>query len=92
MSLSFAVESSRTVETRARLRRPLARHDAQSQENPARGFYERFGGRITGEKPHETGGFTLPAIGCRWDDIKALIAPLSRSFNSQRTKPMPIFA
>ena len=62
------------------------------KENPARGFYERFGGRITGEKPHETGGFTLPAIGCRWDDIKALIAPLSRSFNSQRTKPMPIFA
>jgi hypothetical protein len=32
MSLSFAVESSRTVETRARLRRPLARHDAQSQD------------------------------------------------------------
>lgn len=47
------------------------------KENPARGFYERFGGRITGEKAYETGGFTLPAIGCRWDDIEALIAALS---------------
>jgi ribosomal protein S18 acetylase RimI-like enzyme len=48
------------------------------KENPTRGFYERFGGRITGEKSYVTGGFTLPAIGCKWDDIDALIANLQR--------------
>ena len=46
------------------------------KENPARGFYERFGGRIGGEKSYETGGFTLPAIGCKWDDIDALLQAL----------------
>jgi ribosomal protein S18 acetylase RimI-like enzyme len=46
------------------------------KENPARGFYERFGGRITGEKPYVTGGFTLPAIGCKWDDIDTLLRSL----------------
>jgi GNAT superfamily N-acetyltransferase len=48
------------------------------KENPARGFYERFGGHIVGEKSYETGGFTLPAIGCKWDDIDALLAALQR--------------
>jgi GNAT superfamily N-acetyltransferase len=46
------------------------------KENPARGFYERFGGRIVGEKPYVTGGFTLPAVGCKWDDIEELIRAL----------------
>jgi len=47
------------------------------RENPARGFYERFGGRIMGEKSYVTGGFTLPAIGCKWDDIEALSRALA---------------
>lgn len=46
------------------------------KENPARGFYERFGGRVTGEKSYVTGGFTLPAIGCKWDDIEELVRTL----------------
>jgi ribosomal protein S18 acetylase RimI-like enzyme len=48
------------------------------KDNPAKGFYERFGGRIVGEKPYVTGGFTLPSIGCKWDDIDTLIAALQR--------------
>ena len=47
------------------------------KENPARGFYERFGGRIVGEKPYVTGGFTLVAIGCKWDDIDTLLESLA---------------
>jgi GNAT superfamily N-acetyltransferase len=46
------------------------------KENPARGFYERFGGRITGEKSYVTGGFTLSAIGCKWDNINTLLNAL----------------
>jgi ribosomal protein S18 acetylase RimI-like enzyme len=46
------------------------------KENPARGFYERFGGRVVGEKPYITGGFTLPSIGCKWDDIDTLLESL----------------
>jgi GNAT superfamily N-acetyltransferase len=46
------------------------------KENPARGFYERFGGRIVGEKAYVTGGFTLPSIGCKWDNIETLLKSL----------------
>ena len=54
------------------------------KENPARGFYERFGGRITGEKPYVTGGFTLPAIGCKWDDIDTLSRALYNNFTTSK--------
>jgi ribosomal protein S18 acetylase RimI-like enzyme len=46
------------------------------KDNPARGFYERFGGRILSEKPFSREGFTLPSIGCKWDDIDALAESL----------------
>ncbi|MDE3197277.1 MAG: GNAT family N-acetyltransferase [Acidobacteriota bacterium] len=44
--------------------------------NPAQAFYERFGGRVGIERPYSRFGFTLPSLGCAWNDIDALIAAL----------------
>ena len=46
------------------------------KDNPAGGFYRRFGGRIAGEKPYVRPGFCLPSVGCVWDDIDELAASL----------------
>jgi ribosomal protein S18 acetylase RimI-like enzyme len=42
------------------------------KDNPARGFYERFGCRIVAEKPYVREGYTLPSLAAKWDDIHEL--------------------
>lgn len=42
------------------------------RENPARGFYERLGGRYLREKMIEIGGRELPEIAYGWQDVKIL--------------------
>lgn len=46
------------------------------KDNPARGFYERFGGSIVAERPFSRFGFTLPSLGYVWEDIDQLVAAL----------------
>jgi hypothetical protein len=42
-------------------------------DNPARGFYERLGGRYLRQKPIEIGGIDLFEAAYGWDDIRVLI-------------------
>jgi ribosomal protein S18 acetylase RimI-like enzyme len=46
------------------------------KENPARAFYERFGGRVVAERPFSRFGFTSPSLGYVWDNIDELFAAL----------------
>ena len=46
------------------------------KDNPARGFYQRFGGRVVAEKPYSRPGFTLPSLGYVWEDIEELASRL----------------
>ena len=46
------------------------------KDNPARGFYERFGCQVVAEKPYIREGYVLPSLGAKWDDIEALARAL----------------
>ena len=47
------------------------------KDNPAGGFYSRLGGKVVAERPFTRPGFTLPSLGCVWDDIETLARRLS---------------
>jgi ribosomal protein S18 acetylase RimI-like enzyme len=42
-------------------------------ENPARGFYERMGGVLTGEKMVTIGGKALREVAYAWDDLATML-------------------
>jgi GNAT superfamily N-acetyltransferase len=52
------------------------------KDNPAGRFYEKFGGRIVAERPWVREGYTLPSLGCKWDDIDALSRALYNKFTT----------
>jgi GNAT superfamily N-acetyltransferase len=43
------------------------------KNSPYRGFYERFGGELIGEKLYEIAGKNYPAVGYGWKDIHCLV-------------------
>lgn len=45
-------------------------------DNPYRGFYERLGGQLLGEKAIAIGGTSLTEVAYGWRDIRALLARL----------------
>lgn len=49
------------------------------EDNPSRGFYERFGGEVVGEKRIDVGDQKLPAVAYGWESLQELVeatAPL----------------
>lgn len=59
------------------------------KDNPAGGFYQRFGGRVVAEKPYSRPGFTLPSLGCVWDDIEELATSLEKAAPGRSPAAMP---
>jgi GNAT superfamily N-acetyltransferase len=47
------------------------------QDNPARFFYERLGGRIISHKPIQVGGGRVAALAYGWPDLPAYLAAVS---------------
>jgi ribosomal protein S18 acetylase RimI-like enzyme len=53
------------------------------RDNPARGFYERLGGRLRGEKVIQIGGAPLVDVAYGWDDLSALLESQPASQNDE---------
>ena len=43
------------------------------RDNPARGFYERLGGRVVWETTFTIGAQVLPEVGYGWSDVRVLL-------------------
>jgi ribosomal protein S18 acetylase RimI-like enzyme len=49
------------------------------RDNPGRFFYERLGGKLTGHRPIEIAGTTVPALAYGWPDLAAVLKAQART-------------